>query len=199
MIMKIVSSLFFFIFTTSSYAVEKEEEISLKSAVIFNTSCAKCHEGQCSGRLTFDTGSKSATSHITRYSDDTNISQKEIEEFFTLLNYMKKECLLLMPKDKKYSVSSLSSFSTSSHKAYFIPLGILKKGEYSLRITTKEDVRFRLELISSQFDTSLDRSVCSSMKEKLFDFTIDENTNYFLRIKSKKALHIQSLDIKKVD
>jgi len=194
--MKIITTLFFLIITTSLYAAQNKENISLKSSVTFNILCSKCHEGQCSGRLTFDTGSEVASNHIKRYSNDENISKNEIREYFTLLNYMKKECLLLMPDDTKYTNSDLSSFAIPSHKGYFIPLGILKKGNYSLYIKTKNNIPFRIELISSQFDSSLDRSVCACVKKREFEFTIDKDTNYFLRIKSRKPLNLKSLEIK---
>jgi hypothetical protein len=196
--MKIFIAIFFILFTTLLYAVDKVEEITLKSSVSFNTLCSKCHEGQCSGRLTFNKGSKATSNHIRRYSNDTNISKNEIEEFFTLLNYMKKECLLFMPQNTEYSPNNLASFATSTYKEYFIPLGLLKKGNYSLLIKTKEDIPFRVELISKQFDSCLDISICTCLKKREFEFKIDKDTNYFLRIKSKKPLYLDILEIKKV-
>lgn len=194
--MKYISILFYLILTTSLYSTEKVSDISVKSAVAFNTLCAKCHEGQCSGRLTFDTGSEAASNHIKRYSDDVNISKTEIKEFFTLLNYMKKECLLFMPNKIKYKKENLSSFATASYKRYFIPLGELKQGSYTIKLEVKEDIHFKVELISSQFDSYLDRSVCPKTKEKDFSFSINEKMKYYLRIKSKEPLFITNLKIK---
>jgi len=188
---------FFAVFSISLFSAEKTKDISTKTAVIFNTLCAKCHEGQCSGRLSFDTGSGAASSHIRRYSDNSEISKGEIKEFFSLLNYMKKECLLLMPDDGKWEVGNLSRFALPSHKGYFIPLGVLKSGDYYLTLKTKESVRFRIEVISNNFDVFLDQSVCSDKKERLFNFTLDESLNSFLRIRSKEVLHITTLEIKK--
>ncbi|WP_455755776.1 hypothetical protein [Sulfurimonas sp.] len=196
--MKITTTLFFLIFTTFLYSAQNKENISLKSAVTFNTLCSKCHEGKCSRRLTFDRGNKFTNNHIKRYSDFKDISKNEIKEFFILLNYMKKECLLLMPDEIKYEISNLESFAISSHKGYFIPLGELKKGNYSLFIRTKDDTPFRVELISRQLDSYLDRLFRSCVKKRKFDFTIDKDTNYFLRIKSKEPLYLKVLEIKKV-
>ena len=193
----LVFVLMLFLFYTSLYSLEKLENISTKSAVIFNTLCSKCHEGECSGRLSFDTGSKAASSHIKRYSNSKNISKDEIKEFFTLLNYMKKECLLYMPEDKTYKTESLSFFSIDSHKKYFIPLGFLKRGNYTLKVKSKEDIHFRVEIISNEFNSFLDDSFCPSVKGKLFDFSIDEDKKYYLRIQSKKPLHLNILKIKK--
>lgn len=188
---------FFIIFSSPLFSAEKAQNISTEVAVIFNTLCAKCHEGQCSGRLSFDSGSGAASSHIRRYSDESDISQDEIEEFFTLLNYMKQECLLLMPDDGKWNVDNLSRFALPSHKSYFVPLGVLKSGNYDLIIKTKEAVQFRIEVISNQFDAFLDKSVCPSDKEQIFNFKLAESTNSFLRIRSNKSVHISTLEIKK--
>ncbi len=185
----------FLLFTTSLYSVEKTQAISLKSAIVFNTLCAKCHEGQCSGRLSFDTGSESATNHIKRYVDDIEISKLEVKEYFTLLNYMKKKCLLFMPDDVKWDINNFSDFAIVSHKRYFFPLGKLKSGKYTLHIQTEEDINFTFEVISSKFDSFLNQSVCSCTEEKVFNFVLEENTNYFLRIHSKKPLHLKNLKL----
>ena len=182
---------------TPLLSAEKVQNISTKTAVIFNTLCAKCHEGECSGRLSFDTGSKAASSHIKRYAEDTNLSKGETKEFFILLNYMKKECALLMPDDGKWKHENLSHFALPSHKGYFIPLGILKSGNYRFAIKTKEDIHFRAEVISDHFDHFLDQSVCPDQKELILRFAINESAYIFLRIQSRKPLHIITLEIKK--
>ena len=192
---KFITALFYFILATSLHSTDEVSDISVKSAVTFNTLCAKCHEGQCSGRLSFDTGSKAASNHIKRYSDDVNISNLEIKEYFTLLNYMKKECLLFMPNEIKFNKDNLTLFATTSYKRYFIPLGVLKKGNYSLELEVKEALHFKLEVISSQFDSYLNGSFCPEFKGKKFYFSIEENINYFLRIQSRKSLHLKSLKI----
>ncbi len=197
--MKVLTSIFIVVLTTSLYAKQRVGDVSIKSAVTFNTLCSKCHEGQCSGRLTFDKGSQVASNHIKRYAEDENISKDEVKEFFTLLNFMKKECLLIMPDKITHNQENLLSFATTSHKQYFIPLGILKKGDYSLFIKIKDDTPFRLELISSQFDSYLDRNICSCLKKREFDFSVDEEIKYFIRLKSRKAIYLDDLEIKKIN
>ncbi len=194
----IIIFVFFLLVAVSLDAAENRDSISLKSAVTFNTLCAKCHEGQCSGRLSFDNGSDAASNHIKRYTEDENISNSEVKEYFTLLNYMKKECLLFMPDISRYTADNISDFSTASYKRYFIPLGKLDKGEYSLHIEMKEDIHFTFEIISNQFDSYLNRSFCPDNKKRVFNFTSDEMIEYFLRIKSQKSLHFKNLEIKKL-
>ena len=190
---------FFSAFPLPLAAAEEIQNISTKTAVIFNTLCAKCHEGECSGRLSFDTGGKAANSHIKRYAGDINVSEGETKEFFTLLNYMKKECALFMPDNGKWKPENLSHFALPSHDSYFVPLGVLKSGNYRLNIEAKEEVLFRVEVISDHFDPYLDRAVCPERKEEILHFEIDEPINAFLRVRSRKPLHIINLEIKKDD
>jgi len=193
---KTILIVLFLMCPNSLFSIEKEQNINTKTAVVFNTLCAKCHEGQCSGRLSFDTGSEAVSSHIRRYSDDVNISQNEIRQFFTLINYMKKECKLLMPESKKYQISELNSFSIPSHMSYFIPLGILKKGEYTLVIKLKEGSCSQIEIMSTKFDSSLDVVLSPNIKKQSLKFSIDEKLNYYLRLRSSKPLYVEILEIK---
>jgi len=180
------------------HANEQQKLISTKTAVIFNTLCAKCHEGGCSGRLTFYDNQKSAINHIKRYSGDLEFNENEIKEFFILLNYMKKECTLLMSNyDNVSEYKNISSFALSSNKGYFIPLGNLKTGEYKLSFALKENISFRLEVISHNLNHYLDKSICSHQKEYRFFFTVNESVDGFLRILSKQPLHLVYLKLKK--
>ena len=178
---------------------EEPQNISTKTAVIFNTLCAKCHEGECSGRLSFDTGNQAASSHIKRYTGDTNISKVESKEFFTLLNHMKTKCALLMPDGDKWKQENLSHFALPSSKGYFIPLGLLKSGKYLILIKTKEEIHFRVEVISERFDSFLDATVCPDKKDEVISFALVETVNTFLRIQSRKPLHITAMEIKYQD
>ncbi len=180
-------------------SAQKVENSSIKTSVIFNTLCAKCHEGECSGRLSFDTGSKAANSHIKRYAGDTNISKSETEEFFSLLNYMKTECALWMPDNGKWKPENLSHFALPTSKGYFIPLGVLKAGKYHLEIKLKDNIHFRVEVLSDHFEHYLDISACPDGKKETFQFTINKSVNTFLRIQSRIPFQIMDLNVKRND
>ena len=176
-------------------SAQKVENSSIKTSVIFNTLCAKCHEGECSGRLSFDTGSKAASSHIKRYAGDVNISKGETEEFFSLLNYMKTECALWMPDNGKWKPENLSHFALPSSKGYFIPLGVLKEGKYHLEIKLKDNVHYRAEVLSDHFEHFLDISACPDREKQILQFTVEKSVNAFLRIQSRKPLEITDLNV----
>ena len=178
-------------------ANEYRETVSIKTSVIFNIRCAKCHEGECSGRLSFDSGDQAARSHIRRYAEENSSSDKEIKAFYALLNHMKKKCTILMPhKDDKNKLKELSRFALSSYKGYFIPLGRLEKGAYTLSIITKEENRYNLEILSEHLNPIVNIAVGAG-KKKNIDFTIEKPIDTFLRIRSRQALHIEKLKIDK--
>jgi len=187
-------TLFFPLFLLSS---GKTENISTGSAVIFNTLCSKCHEGECSGRLSFDTGSRTAASHIKRYTEESNLSKAKIKEFFSLLNHMKKECAIYMPDRDKGETANLSRFMLPSLKGYFIPLGLLESGIYHIEIKTKEDIHFQTEILSDHFEHFLNQEICPEKKHNALQFAITSPATVFLRIKSRYPLHIISLKIEK--
>ena len=66
------------------------DNISIESTVIFNTTCARCHEGECSGRMSFHLPEDAANQHIRRHGGD--LSAERIQQLFRLLRYMKEEC-----------------------------------------------------------------------------------------------------------
>ena len=189
--------------TLLSSSIESAEKISTihtttQTSVIFNTLCAKCHEGECSGRLSFNTGSKTATRHIAHYSQESNLTKTETDAFFSLLNYMKKRCAIYMPDDGSWKPKDLSRFALPSHKGYFIPLGTLKKGHYRLTIEIKEAIPFRLELLSDKIDDLFHQTVSTQQKRYTFDFSIEETVIAFIRIRSSKAFHVVSLKLSSI-
>jgi len=187
--------IFFATFPLHLSSAQKVEDSSLKTSVIFNTLCAKCHEGECSGRLSFTMGAKAASSHIKRYAGDVNISKGETEEFFSLLNYMKTECALWMSNNGAWKAENLSHFALPSAKGYFIPLGLLKEGKYHLKIKLKESIHFRLEILSDHFEHFLDVSVCPDVEKQILQFTVERSANTFLRIQSRIPLEIIDLNV----
>ena len=113
------------------------EPIPAASVVRFNTVCANCHEGECSGRLSFHTGAHEARGHMQRYLG--NITDREAENLFGLLRYTKEQCAyypLASPikPDQALTASELSAWRKVQEGGFFIPLGALGKGEYQLRL-----------------------------------------------------------------
>ncbi len=66
------------------------QEIPRPAVVRFNTVCANCHEGECSGRLSFQSGADAARGHMERYLG--KITSAEGAALFSLLRYTKEHC-----------------------------------------------------------------------------------------------------------
>lgn len=66
------------------------DQLPTASIVRFNTVCTNCHEGECSGRLSFHTGAKEALGHMQRYLG--SISDSQAENLFVLLRHTKERC-----------------------------------------------------------------------------------------------------------
>ena len=94
------------------------DTIQIESVIIFNTSCARCHEGQCSGRLTFHFPKRAAYQHISRFGGELSI--ETIGQLFELLRYMKEECSfypfsLTLIKDRIWDSDILAKFHSLSN------------------------------------------------------------------------------------
>lgn len=63
---------------------------SIATIVEFNTVCSDCHAGECSGRLSFDSGPAAARAHIERYLGNTH--EVPIAALFAMLRHVKEVC-----------------------------------------------------------------------------------------------------------
>jgi hypothetical protein len=65
-------------------------EIPQSTFVRFNTVCATCHEGECSGRLSFQSGVSAALGHMQRHLG--KVTEIEASDLFGLIKYTKERC-----------------------------------------------------------------------------------------------------------
>ncbi len=98
-------------------ALTAEGKSFTESVVIFNTICAKCHEAQCSGRLSFDEAFEKSTSHVLRHYGQASGKQWLQKELFDILNYMKGKCAYypiqtLIPSKRVWNRVILDKFTT---------------------------------------------------------------------------------------
>jgi hypothetical protein len=75
---------------TAFSAARAEPPAALDAIVQFHTVCNSCHEGECSGRLSFDSGSAAARGHIERYLGAT--PDASIASLFAMLRHVKESC-----------------------------------------------------------------------------------------------------------
>ncbi len=134
-------------------------EPALQSQVVFGTTCARCHEAECSGRLTFDTGAMGAANHIRRHADA--LPDGALLELFQLLERMKRECAYLplrvpLPRDGVWSAEALSKLCVPSRHDYLVPLGTLEPGEYLVEFRIPDEQHIHVEVLTRDFEPLLE-------------------------------------------
>ena len=164
-----------------------EDEAFTESVVIFNTICAKCHEAECSGRLSFDEAFEASSTHIIRHYGEASGKKWLQKELFTLLNHMKEKCAYYpmqvpIPPQRVWSSEMLEKMTTLLEKNYFIPIGTFLPGQYSLEINLAKDEKITVHLVAETFDMLVDDCHFSSDKKVVVPFTVEEPGNYYLRV-----------------
>ena len=179
-------------------ALPSENEPFRESVVIFNTICAKCHEAQCSGRVSFGDAYEITSNHIIRH---YNLASGKIwlqKELFSILNHMKKKCAYYpmsvpLPPKRIWNTEILEKMTILLERKYFIPIGPFSLGSYNLELNLARDEEITVHLVSETFDMIVEDSYLSSGKKIAVPFSIEESGNYYVRIYPRKPVQITRL------
>jgi len=171
-----------------------------ESVVIFNTICAKCHEAECSGRLSFDEGLKKSASHIQRHYQRASGKLWLQRELFSILNYMKEKCAYYpmkvhVPLKRVWGEDVLDQFMTLMEKNYFIPVGKFSPGKYRMELELDKDAKVTIHLISEEFEMVAEdcyRTIDGRIDIPVF---IDQTGNYYFRMYPREPVKITRLAI----
>lgn len=171
-----------------------------ESVVIFNTVCAKCHEAECSGRLSFDHGYEASRSHIIRHYGAAADKLWLQSELFSILSYTKEQCAyypmdMVIPARKVWSGEMLQRMSTFRELNYFVPLGVFTRGEYRIELEMDKDVRVTVHLMSDTFDMVVEDCLETSEKVLVIPVTITEPGDYYFRLYPRQPVRINRLAI----
>lgn len=186
------------LFTESLPAAE--DEAFTESVVIFNTICAKCHEAECSGRLSFDEAFEASATHIIRHYSQASEKKWLQKELFVLLNHMKEKCAYYpmqvpVPPQRVWSGEILEKMATLLERNYFIPLGPFMPGRYSLELALAEDEKVTVHLVAESFDMLVEDCYLPTNKHVSIPFTIEDSGNYYLRVYPRTPVQITRLAI----
>jgi hypothetical protein len=140
---------------------------SIATIVQFHTVCSNCHEGECSGRLSFDSGAAAARSHIERHletKDDVHVAA-----LFAMLRHVKENC-----GHNPYA------------GAYFVPLGKMAAGRRQITFEFDGAAEGSARIDDDRMETVADERLCGDAgKTVAFDAAAD--IAYFLHLKSGAA------------
>jgi len=177
-----------------------EDEAFTESVVIFNTICAKCHEAQCSGRLSFDDSFKASVNHIVRYYGEASEKKWLQRELFVILNHMKEQCAYYpmparIPPQMVWSGEMLEKMATLVERNYFIPIGPFTPGRYQLELKLAKDAKVTAHLVSETFEMVVEDCYLSSDRQIVIPFSIEEAGNYYVRVYPREPVQITRLAI----
>ena len=181
-------------------AFADEDESFRESVIIFNTICAKCHEAQCSGRLTFGDAYEASASHIIRHYDQASEKKWLQKELFTILNHMKENCAyypmqLPVPAKRIWNSEILEKMTTLLERNYFIPIGPFTAGHYDLELKLAKDAKVTVHLVSETFEMIIEDCYQTTDQRLVIPFSIEEAENYYVRVYPRKPVQITRLAI----
>lgn len=170
-------------------AAHAQPAASLAAIVQFHTVCNNCHEGECSGRLSFDSGPAAARAHIERHLGTTR--DVEVGALFAMLRHVKETCshypaVPIRPATGAWEAEELAPWRNALAGAYFIPLGSLAAGRRQLRLEFDAPAEGSARIDDGRMETVGDECLCrEAAKSVAFDAAT--GTSYFLHLKSGTA------------
>ena len=178
---------------------EYDEELT-ESVVIFNTICAKCHEAECSGRMSFHEAYEQAVQHIVRHYNGASGKVWMQKQLYRILNHMKQKCAyyplqVTVPPQRVWGREILSKLATVPDQNYFIPVGSLDPGDYQLVLTLDEDTRLTVHVVSEAFEMAVEDCYSSNGGQIVIPFTIEAHSNYYVRLYPNIPVRMKRLEI----
>jgi hypothetical protein len=175
------------------------ESVDSANIVRFNTVCANCHEGECSGRLSFHSGAAAARGHMQRYLGP--VGDVDAEQLFRLLRHTKEQCThypvaSTISAGKAASGDDLARWRNPREGGYFIPLGTLARGEHRLRIAFSAAANGKFRITDRKFEPLAEETLCPEQKQIEVRFA-SEAGPHFLTIQGSGELN--SLLVEKAD
>lgn len=170
-------------------------EVSRATAVKFNTVCARCHEGECSGRLSFSSGIAATRGHMQRHLPA--VSSVEMEELFAILKYTKEHCAHYplpdaVPAHGVWDAEALQQWHGPGRDSYFIPLGPMRRGNYRLSLRFDGKTEVSLRITDEKFEVLLDEQPC---KDHAFDLTLPVAAEAFYYLYLNASATLQGLTL----
>ena len=173
------------------------QEVSTADVVRYNTACSRCHEAECSGRLSFAGLSEQAASgHIRRYAGA--VSAREISALAYLLRYTKVQCAYYPIPEPDFSAgflgaAGLAPYRSPDGKALFLPLGLLEHGPQVLELVFAAPVRVHVEVLSADFEFVVDLPGTAPVDQTRIGFDIDAANQFFLRLRAATPIRLMRI------
>jgi hypothetical protein len=163
----------------------------------FATTCARCHEGECSGRLTFAREPQAAFDHIRRYAGPADDALAR--QLYATLERMKSDCSYppLEGPDlgRMAGREELAVHLDPWSGHYFLSLGELPAGIHRLSLEVHGDGRLRVEVIDATFDPIIDRCLTPAGGPLQLLLGVEDSGRHYLRLRPRGRLTIDRLTL----
>jgi hypothetical protein len=126
----------------------------------FDASCARCHEAECSGRLSFGDLSH-ARGHVRRYQGA--LDDEGVADLIELLRATKEQCRVdpaaaASCGGPPWEAARLRRVRAGSERAWFVPLGTPASGPQRVVLRFDRDVGASMRIATAGFDPLLESS-----------------------------------------
>jgi hypothetical protein len=173
---------------------------SLASSVAFGTTCARCHEAECSGRLSFSGGKEEAAGHIRRHAGA--ISDSAVAELFALLEAMKRECAYTPvaappPADGRWAGPTLARLCVPSRESCLVPLGPLAPGDHRIDLEISGTPHVHAEVVTRFFEALADEPLEIAGERSTVSFQSLSPSEPFLRLQASEPLELREIRLRR--
>ena len=162
----------------------------------FNTACAHCHEGQCSGRLSFALAPAATFAHIRRYAG--KVDDADARRLYDALAYMKRACAyppLAVLGRHTDDPAALAVYRDAASGDYFVPVGPLAPGPYRLRLDLVAADRLEVEVLNQHFELVAQGRSTDPATQFDIRFAVDEAAQHFVRLRPEAAGRVRALHV----
>jgi len=168
----------------------------------FAAACADCHEGECSGRLSFARRPVAAATHIRQYAGP--VSDDLARGLYAALERMKAECRYQMPTGIDLLGGELAGNRLTHQRDawsgnYIIPLTPLAPGRYRLSGELRGNGRIRIEAVDEAFDHWADDCLATRERRFAIELVLPETHRVFLRLRPADKEAIIRLSLQRAE
>ena len=163
----------------------------------FSTACSGCHEGECSGRVTFSQRPEATYTHIRQHAGPTDDALAQ--ELHGVLKRMKRDCsyppLPVPDIEQPLAGTDINPYLDPWTGHYFVPLGSLDPGRYRFSLVFAQPGDVRIELVDADFDFLVDR--CETLGDLRLEMvlTLNEPCQCYLRLRPRAKQRLTKLSV----
>lgn len=174
---------------------------ALAAVVQFNTMCSNCHEAECSGRMSFDSDSAAARSHIERHLGGP-ASETHVAALFAMLRHVKETCrhypvVPIRPARGTWLAEELAPWHNPQAGAYFIPLGKLAAGRQQIHLEFDRAADGHARVDTDRMEIVADERLCRD-GSKTIEIDASGDIEHFLHLKSGQAV-LRRIEFRRAD